>query len=103
MNDTTEAGVTPSEYLKGLAAGHADMAGEISLLNAVIREIRGLLSESLDLCVRARKLDEPIIASQEAWNRDPTMTRSATVALWVLDQYDTDLAEWEVRARKVMP
>lgn len=102
MSDETRAAVTPAEYLKGLARGHADTAGEISLLNAVIRETRGLLSEALDLCVRARKLDEPVIALKEAWDRDSTMTRSATPALWVQDQYDTDLAEWEERARKVL-
>lgn len=95
-------GVTPSEYLAGVKSGEASTAGELSLLNAAIRELTGLLSEALDLCVRARKLDEPIIASQEMWERNPEMTRSATPALWVQDQYDRDLADWETRARKAL-
>lgn len=65
-------------------------------------EYRALLSEGLDLCVRARKLDEPTIALQEEWERNPHMSRSATPALWVMDQYDHDLADWETRARKAL-
>lgn len=61
-----------------------------------------LLSEALDLCVRARKLDDPIIALEETWERNPHMTRSATPALWIVDQYERDLADWEVRARKAL-
>jgi hypothetical protein len=30
----------------------------------------------------------------------PISTRSATVRLWEQDQYDTDLAAWEAKARK---
>ena len=83
-----------------------------------------LLSEALDLCVRARKLDgmrrreahleasidpEAWIASgrfaqfvemSNADNRHtPISTRSATMPLWAADQYDRDLADWEQRAR----
>jgi len=78
-----------------------------------------LLSEGLDLCVRGRKLD-----AQERTNdlvdsakgtidlqrysarhnalhpESPVMTRSGTIALWVLDQYERDVAEWETKTRK---
>jgi hypothetical protein len=76
---------------------------------------RKLLSEGLDLCVRARKLDAMVrtMAVQdhtpdlermaERWNAQlpdqPIMSRSATIPLWVQDQYETDLADWERRSR----
>lgn len=78
---------------------------------------KALLSEGLDLCVRARKLDAQERANALAelspgidlerfatrHNIDvpdhPLMTRSATIPLWVQDQYERDLADWERRAR----
>lgn len=83
-----------------------------------------LLSEALDLCVRARKIDasDRTAAQIEAsgdpdwwtpektraraemhnavWPDRPMATLSATIPLWVRDQYDTDLADWERRARR---
>lgn len=60
-----------------------------------VERLRSLLSEGLDLCVRAKKLDDDankaMIASRQ--------TRCATPAMWVLQQYDRDLADWEKRAR----
>lgn len=83
-----------------------------------------LLSEGLDLCVRARSMDaidrrnDTLAASRDpnAWQEggmfdkhvkahnehfpdQPIATKSATVALWVQDQYEKDLADWEKRAR----
>lgn len=85
---------------------------------------RALLSEGLDLCVRARKMDAMdrraatlgISKDPEAWvnggrfdeyvemhNADnpdrPIATRSGTVALWLEEQYQTDLAAWERKSR----
>jgi hypothetical protein len=84
---------------------------------------RLLLSEGLDLCVRARALDaqertntqvEASLAPPEWWKENigrraaihnamfpdqPMLTRSATIPLWVQDQYEKDLADWERRAR----
>lgn len=83
---------------------------------------RGLLSEGLDLCVRARNMDarertaaqieasadpdwwtpETIAARAERHNAvwpDQPMSTSATLPLWVQDQYDRDLADWERRTR----
>lgn len=77
---------------------------------------RSLLSEGLDLCVRARKLDaqertnhaaeagvsdlERYAARHNAmWPDQPVLTRCATVPLWVQDQYERDLAEWERKSR----
>jgi hypothetical protein len=82
-----------------------------------------LLSEGLDLCERARKLDAQgrtntavavSSAPKEWWAENmpkraamhnqmfpdqPMLTRSATIPLWVQDQYDKDLADWERRGR----
>jgi len=85
---------------------------------------RTILSEGLDLCVRARKLDAQdrtnatldASVDGEAWmvsgnfarhverNNivDPDklmLTKSATISLWVQEQYDSDLAAWERKAR----
>lgn len=80
---------------------------------------RSLLSEGLDLCVRARKLDaqartnlvaemspsidlERYAQRHNTWpdyDHQPILTRSATIPLWVQDQYERDLADWERRAR----
>lgn len=84
-----------------------------------------LLSEGLDLCVRARKMDAidrrnatlAVSKHPKEWveggrfdeyverhNLDrpdfPIATRSGTVALWVEEQYQTDLAEWERKSRQ---
>jgi hypothetical protein len=82
---------------------------------------RQLLSDGLDLCVRARKMDEMdrrknigrIFHDRVDWldehvvehNATPDnwycqiSTRSGTVALWAQDQYDKDLAVWEEKSR----
>lgn len=85
---------------------------------------RSLLSEGLDLCVRARQMDamdrreaalkasgdpESWLASGKfdryvehhnvVYEHAPISTRSATLPLWVQDQYDRDLADWEQRSR----
>lgn len=76
---------------------------------------RKLLSEGLDLCVRARKLDAMVrtIAVQDStpdlermaerhnaqYPDQPIMSRSGTIPLWVQDQYERDLADWERRSR----
>jgi len=91
----------------------------------VICEVcRTLLSEGLDLCVRARTMDAmdrraatlAVSSDPEGWvesglfdkhverhnivNPDqPISTRSATVAVWAIDQYEKDLADWERRGR----
>jgi hypothetical protein len=68
--------------------------------------IRELLAEGLDLCVRARTLDEQIsnvnIRKHYPGCTDPVVTKSMTPHLWVQDQYDRDLADWEARARKAL-
>lgn len=84
---------------------------------------RELLSEALDLCVRARKMDMqdranacvaasydpdamldllPRLAARhnERFPDRPMASRSATIPLWVQDQYERDLADWERRARE---
>lgn len=65
-----------------------------------------LLSEGLDLCVRARKIDQGLV-DQSIRDRFPKSaaafpeqySRSGTPHLWVQDQYDKDLEAWERRAR----
>lgn len=86
---------------------------------------RSLLSEGLDLCVRARAMDAQdrtqatldISGDPEEWMRfgtfekycemhnehfphAPLTGRCGTPALWAQDQYDKDLLDWEVRSRK---
>jgi hypothetical protein len=82
-----------------------------------------LLSEGLDLCIRARRLDAqdrtntaaeassdpdwwtPENTARHAaranalWPGQPMATRCATIPLWVADQYERDLADWERRSR----
>ena len=84
---------------------------------------RTLLSDGLDLCVRARAMDaqdrtnaQMAISSAppEWWKENlprrvarhnalfpdqPMSTRSGTIPLWLEDQYEKDLAEWERQAR----
>lgn len=64
--------------------------------------VRLALSEGLDLCVRARRMDEAEKERQDLYMRDPNMTRSLTIPLWAEDQYQTDLAAWEAKARSLM-
>lgn len=86
--------------------------------------LEDLLSEGLDLCVRARQMDaidrrrdtlaassdpkawqeggrfdEHVKAHNEHFPHQPIATGSATPALWAQEQYDLDLADWEKRAR----
>lgn len=86
-----------------------------------------LLSEGLDLCVRAREMDamdrrqatlgisscpdewvegglfEKHVKAHNQFRPDaPISTRSATVAIWLQDQYDRDLASWERKARNYL-
>lgn len=88
------------------------------------RECATLLSEGLDLCVRARKLDAQDRANaavsrsicgpeweasgvfalyaeehNKEWPYREIAPRSATIPIWVQDQYEKDLADWENRAR----
>lgn len=79
------------------------------------------LSAGLDLCARARKLDaqertnamveaaggeidmERMAARLNASHPDlPYATRSATIAVWVQEQYDRDLAKWEADTRTML-
>ena len=55
---------------------------------------RSLLTEALDLSVRARKLDAMVERALAAGRG-----RCGTPAIWVMDQYDRDLAAWEERSR----
>lgn len=68
------------------------------------RELAELLSEGLDLCVRARNLDEQIERALEVSMGSifPEGTRCGTPALWIRDQYDNDLTEWEKKSRAAM-
>jgi hypothetical protein len=127
MSDHDKPAATPPEYLAGLRSAEADFNGERSLLLATIRELSSLVSEGLDLCVRARKMDatdrrnatlavsndgdaweksgefDRHVARHNAVNRDsPIATRSGTVYLWLQEQYEHDLAAWEAKARAAL-
>lgn len=86
-----------------------------------------LLSQGLDLCVRARKLDAQERANTRLANHEhakewegsggfarhaerynierphaPIAPKSGTIHLWVQDQYEKDLYEWEKAAREYL-
>ena len=86
---------------------------------------RTLLSEGLDLCVRARQMDamdrreaalqasgnpqgwvesgrfDQYVAEHNTKHPDtPISTNSGTMPLWLQDQYERDLADWERRGRQ---
>jgi len=63
-------------------------------------DLRTLLGEGLDLCVRARKMTD--IENEIARRPDDGLPRSATIPLWLEDQYQKDLADWETRARAAL-
>lgn len=74
--------------------------------DTTVDPIKILLAEGLDLCVRARKLDEDDEAkvmrdSFHLLPEHPAM-KCGTPWLWTRDQYDKDLADWEARARKAL-
>lgn len=66
-----------------------------------VSETENLLHEALNLCVRAKKLDEAVLEQHcveiGAYRNDHTVCM--TPHIWLLDQYDKDLADWENRAR----
>ncbi len=64
--------------------------------------LRLLLSEGLDLCARARKMDQAERDLVEWQMRNPQVTKSGTIPLWAQEQYERDLADWEARARKAI-
>lgn len=79
----------PPETGPNMASGAMAAAGGKAALD--------LLGRALDLCVRARRLDDAAELVEQT--EKPGQTRSATMHLWVLDQYEKDLAEWETEAR----
>lgn len=69
-----------------------------------IDQLRRLLSEGLDLCVRARRLDEQEqhMHRRKMGDLSPEVVRSATPYLWAQEQFQTDLDDWEKRARRAL-
>lgn len=63
-----------------------------------------LLSEGLDLCVRARGLDTLVERATEAGMgcKFPGGTRCLAPALWVTELYEKDLADWEARSKSLL-
>lgn len=85
-----------------------------------LTEVAQQLSAGLDLCVRARRMDAQDRANNIAehfpgvdlerfaarQNADDDVyqvaSRSGTIALWVQDQYERDLAAWEHETRAML-
>lgn len=66
-------------------------------------DARELLAEALDLAVRARTIDEQVKqADMDSVYEPYGRPKSLTPHLWVLDQYDQDLADWEKRSREFL-
>ena len=72
-----------------------------------------LIAEALDLCVRARSLDDqslkksmrevvPKSAAELGPSHPEIYGRSGTPYLWVQNQYDKDLQAWEDRAKETL-
>lgn len=69
-----------------------------------MREMESLLHEGLDLCVRARKLDEQVMGQvcRELGSYREEHMNCGTAHLWVQEQYEKDVAEWEEKTRKAL-
>lgn len=69
-----------------------------------IKQLEGLLHEGLNLCVRARKLDDGILAEEcrRQGSYAPEHVNCLTPHLWLQEQYDSDLANWETKARQAL-
>lgn len=82
--------------------GHLGLEQSLDMTPA--EELAEVLSEGLDLCIRAKELDAQVErAIQAGMGRIfPEGTRCATPAVWVQQQYDMDLDAWEKKARGVM-
>lgn len=67
-------------------------------------ELEQLVHEALNLVVRARKLDEAVLAKEcrKRGSYHPDHMNCMTPHLWIMDQYDTDLKEWEAKARNAL-
>lgn len=67
-------------------------------------DMERLVHEALNLVVRARKLDEAILAVEckKLGSYHPDHMRCGTPHLWLMDQYDTDLAAWEAKAKTAL-
>ena len=72
---------------------------DVTKLTARLNEMTEVLSEGLDLCARARKMDAMEKERAEFLLRNPDMTRSATIPVWAEEQYQRDLAAWEAKPR----
>lgn len=80
------------------------------------------LSKGLDLCIRARGLEAqdrtnamveafpgidmercaPRLNARERAREQPYLTQSATIPIWVQEQYDRDLLAWEDDTRSML-
>lgn len=70
-------------------------------------DLAEMLADGLDLCVRARSLDQTIetISPDHPENtagHDITRVKCLTPHIWVKDQYDKDLERWETDARALL-
>lgn len=70
-----------------------------SATKADIKLLAEKLAEGMDLCVRARKLDEAMLQAVAVGDGE---TKCLTPALWVQDQYERDLAAWEASAKALV-
>lgn len=66
------------------------------------REATLALSADPDAWQESGLFSEYLDRHNAANPHQPIATRSGTVPLWLNDQYDRDLADWEARARKAL-
>lgn len=65
-------------------------------------ELARILSDGLDLCVRARRMEAMEMERIDNKMRSGDFTRSATIPMWAEEQYQADLAKWEAKARTAL-
>jgi hypothetical protein len=97
-----EEGTTAADAFieAALEAARADAAeSRATAAEGRVALLEEALSEGLDLCVRARKMDAMEKDRAEMYLRNPKMTRSLTIPLWVEEHYQSDLSAWEAKAR----
>lgn len=61
-----------------------------------------LLSEALDLSIRAQEMDETLSNFEKRRDGTYDLTNCGTLPLWFMQQYDEELADWQRRAKDAL-
>lgn len=102
--DASQCTSTEEMTDRGCVKCWGEASQSIEQLESEVKRLREALHAGLDLCVRARKLDEQVLAQtcKELGSCHPEHVNCGTVHLWVQEQYEKDLASWEESTRKAL-